>query len=69
MMKFIQVLPLEEDDGQEVKDDLFSLDDVKVEVMRSRGAGGQVEQPDSFSGISHADLWCSTSIKLSLPSG
>jgi protein subunit release factor A len=24
------------------EDDLFSLDDVKVEVMRARGAGGQV---------------------------
>ena len=39
-----QVLPLEEDDGQELRDDLFSMDDVKVEVMRSRGAGGQVCQ-------------------------
>ena len=38
---FAQVLPLlEETDGQ--NEELFSLDDVKVEVMRARGAGGQV---------------------------
>ena len=36
-----RVLPLlEEKDGQH--EELFSLDDVKVEVMRARGAGGQV---------------------------
>jgi len=36
-----QVLPLlEETDGQ--NEELFSLEDVKIEVMRSRGAGGQV---------------------------
>ena len=26
----------------EVRDDLFNMEDVKVEVMRARGAGGQV---------------------------
>jgi peptide chain release factor 1 len=35
-----QVLPLMEEDAPE--DELFSMDDVKIEVMRARGAGGQV---------------------------
>jgi peptide chain release factor 1 len=34
------VLPLTEEDAPE--DELFSMDDVRVEVMRARGAGGQV---------------------------
>jgi peptide chain release factor 1 len=41
------VLPLvEETDGK--NDELFSMDDVKLEVMRARGAGGQVGQPFIF---------------------
>lgn len=31
---------LEESD--KVEDELFKMDDVKIEVMRARGAGGQV---------------------------
>jgi len=37
----IIILPLT-DDTDSQNDDLFSLDDVRVEVMRARGAGGQV---------------------------
>ncbi len=36
-----QVLPVVEDDGN-TTDDLVDEKDVKTEVMRSRGAGGQV---------------------------
>ena len=36
-----KVLPLTEESDQ-VNQELFSMDDVKVEVMRARGAGGQV---------------------------
>jgi len=36
-----KVLPLTEESDQ-VNKELFSMDDVKVEVMRARGAGGQV---------------------------
>jgi len=36
-----KVLPLTEDSDQ-ANQELFSMDDVKVEVMRARGAGGQV---------------------------
>jgi len=41
-----QVLPLTEESDQ-VNQELFSMDDVKVEVMRARGAGGQVRSFDS----------------------
>jgi peptide chain release factor 1 len=36
----LQVLPLAEEGAPE--DELFSMEDVRVEVMRARGAGGQV---------------------------
>lgn len=36
-----QVLP-SESGNQQIQDDLFEMKDVKVETMRSRGAGGQV---------------------------
>jgi len=36
-----KVLPLTEE-ADRVDQELFSMDDVKVEVMRARGAGGQV---------------------------
>ena len=50
---YIEVLPLEEDNGQEVKDDLFTMDEIRIEVMRARGAGGQVRNvhPTSKHGI------------------
>jgi protein subunit release factor A len=37
-----QVLPLAEESADETKDELFDMADVRVEVMRARGAGGQV---------------------------
>lgn len=38
-----QVLPLIEEKGSSnADDDLFTMDEIKLEVMRSRGAGGQV---------------------------
>ena len=40
----LQVLPSESVEAP-VDDDLFEQKDVKVEVMRSRGAGGQVRSP------------------------
>lgn len=38
----LQVLPLSEEPRSDSTDDLLKLEDVRVEVMRSRGAGGQV---------------------------
>lgn len=38
----LQVLPSEPANSAPMDDDLFDQKDVKVEVMRSRGAGGQV---------------------------
>ena len=38
----LQALPLPEESESNGGDDLFSIEDVKVEVMRARGAGGQV---------------------------
>ncbi|KAI0345156.1 release factor [Trametopsis cervina] len=50
----VLVLPLEEDNGQEVKDDLFTMDEIKLEVMRSRGAGGQhVNKTESAVRLTH----------------
>lgn len=36
------MLPVSEESRSDGTDDLVKLDDVRVEVMRSRGAGGQV---------------------------
>jgi len=47
----LQVLPLSEEARFDMTDDLLKLEDVRVEVMRSRGAGGQVSLrifPPSF---------------------
>lgn len=39
----VLALPLAENNGSsEVDEELFKMDEVKIEVMRSRGAGGQV---------------------------
>jgi protein subunit release factor A len=38
----MQVLPLSEEPRSDRTDDLLKIEDVRVEVMRSRGAGGQV---------------------------
>lgn len=43
--EFYQVLPLVEESGagaHEGEEELFTMDEIKLEVMRSRGAGGQV---------------------------
>ncbi|KIM75117.1 hypothetical protein PILCRDRAFT_827528 [Piloderma croceum F 1598] len=46
------VLPLAEEDAPE--DELFSMDDVRVEVMRARGAGGQhVNKTESAVRLTH----------------
>jgi len=39
-----KVLPLAEE-TESHDEELFSMDDIKLEVMRSRGAGGQVFPP------------------------
>ena len=44
----IQVLPMPEESGSETSDDLFTMDEIKIEVMRARGAGGQVGSSLSF---------------------
>jgi hypothetical protein len=50
-----------------VDEELFKMDEIKLEVMRSRGAGGQVRQ--LFVEVeSCSDKWKSTSTKLNLPS-
>lgn len=50
----VLVLPLAEDKGSEVDEDLFKMDEVKVEVMRSRGAGGQhVNKTESAVRLTH----------------
>lgn len=36
------MLPLSEEPKSDKTDDFLKLEDVRVEVMRSRGAGGQV---------------------------
>jgi peptide chain release factor 1 len=36
------VLPLVEESDRRANEELFSNEDVKIEVMRARGAGGQV---------------------------
>ena len=38
----LQVLPVSEESMPDGTDDLIKLEEVRVEVMRSRGAGGQV---------------------------
>jgi peptide chain release factor 1 len=47
------VLPLiEESDAQ--KEELYSMDDIKIEVMRARGAGGQhVNKTESAVRLTH----------------
>ncbi|KAH9949753.1 hypothetical protein B0H21DRAFT_688002, partial [Amylocystis lapponica] len=51
----VVVLPLSEEvDSAPEKDDLLSMDDVKIEVMRSRGAGGQhVNKTESAVRLTH----------------
>jgi protein subunit release factor A len=42
-----KVLPLAEE-TESHDEELFSINDIKLEVMRSRGAGGQVTFPPSL---------------------
>jgi peptide chain release factor 1 len=51
----IVVLPLMEEDAEaQTSEPLYSLDDVKIEVMRSRGAGGQhVNKTESAVRLTH----------------
>ncbi|CAL1707323.1 unnamed protein product [Somion occarium] len=50
----VVVLPLAEESNAEAPDDLFSMDDIKIEVMRSRGAGGQhVNKTESAVRLTH----------------
>ncbi|GJE87136.1 peptide chain release factor 1 [Phanerochaete sordida] len=50
----VLVLPLAEDKGSEVDEELFKMEEVKVEVMRSRGAGGQhVNKTESAVRLTH----------------
>jgi peptide chain release factor 1 len=39
---FSQVMPLADESDTAKEDDLFRMEDIKIEVMRARGAGGQV---------------------------
>ncbi|EKM55333.1 uncharacterized protein PHACADRAFT_255882 [Phanerochaete carnosa HHB-10118-sp] len=50
----VLVLPLVEDKGSEVDEDLFKMDEVRIEVMRARGAGGQhVNKTESAVRLTH----------------
>ncbi|KAF8989922.1 hypothetical protein BDQ17DRAFT_1372553 [Cyathus striatus] len=50
----VMVLPLVEEDANSKEEELFSMDDVKIEVMRSRGAGGQhVNKTESAVRLTH----------------
>ncbi|KAK7687195.1 hypothetical protein QCA50_009699 [Cerrena zonata] len=48
------VLPMPEDTGSETSDDLFTMDEIRIEVMRARGAGGQhVNKTESAVRLTH----------------
>lgn len=67
-----QVLPLSEEAEPAADDNLFKIEDVKIEVMRSRGAGGQVRSRPYVFLLSKLILKCvflSTSTKPSRPCG
>jgi protein subunit release factor A len=52
----LQVLPLSEEPRSDRTDDLLQLEDVRVEVMRSRGAGGQVRLRIFFLPFLHEEM-------------
>ncbi|TFK47335.1 peptide chain release factor 1 [Heliocybe sulcata] len=48
------VLPLVEDEPSDGKEDLFKMEDVRIDVMRARGAGGQhVNKTESAVRLTH----------------
>ncbi|KAI0732593.1 hypothetical protein C8Q72DRAFT_817809 [Fomitopsis betulina] len=60
----VMVLPLAEDHVQPDKDDLFSMDDVRIEVMRARGAGGQhVNKTESAVRLTHVPTGITVSMQ------
>lgn len=62
------MLPLSEEAEPAADDNLFKMEDVRIEVMRSRGAGGQVRVRTRFDVERHL-TWdvLSMSTKLSRP--
>ena len=64
-----KVLPLSEEAEPAADDNLFKMDDVKIEVMRSRGAGGQVRTCFFLALKSLSLVFLSMSIKPSRPCG
>ncbi|EIW74029.1 peptide chain release factor 1 [Coniophora puteana RWD-64-598 SS2] len=58
------VLPLVEEDASHGEDELFSMDDVRVEVMRARGAGGQhVNKTESAVRLTHVPTGITVSMQ------
>ncbi|PFH48589.1 hypothetical protein AMATHDRAFT_149550 [Amanita thiersii Skay4041] len=58
------VLPLAEEVESNGDDDLFSMEDVKVEVMRARGAGGQhVNKTESAVRLTHVPTGITVSMQ------
>ncbi|KAJ3559941.1 hypothetical protein NM688_g26 [Phlebia brevispora] len=61
----VLVLPLAEDNGEsESESQLFTMDEIKLEVMRSRGAGGQhVNKTESAVRVTHLPTGISVSMQ------
>ncbi|KAG9311303.1 hypothetical protein JVU11DRAFT_8391 [Chiua virens] len=58
------VLPLSEEVEPAADDDLFKMEDVKIEVMRSRGAGGQhVNKTESAVRLTHVPTGVTVSMQ------
>ncbi|KAA1477843.1 release factor [Dentipellis sp. KUC8613] len=60
----VVVLPLVEDPPSDGKEDLFDMEDVKIEVMRARGAGGQhVNKTESAVRLTHVPTGITVSMQ------